>query len=97
MIASGNSFFGLLSNTFSRKFGQITYSIYLLHGTLLFVVFYFFIGFEKAKNLTDFEFWSIITLSVFPLIFISQLTFKYIERPLMELAKTKFESSPIKS
>ncbi len=97
IIASGNSFFGLLSSTFSRKFGQITYSIYLLHGTLLFVIFYFVIGFEEAKNLTDFEFWSIIALSVFPLIFISQLTFKYIEHPLMEFAKKKSKSSTAKS
>ncbi|WP_281632035.1 acyltransferase family protein [Flavobacterium luteolum] len=97
IIASGNSFFGLLSSTFSRKFGQITYSIYLLHGILLFVIFYFVIGFEQAKDLTELEFWSIITLAVFPLIFISQLTFKYIEHPLMELAKVKLKSSVVKS
>jgi len=97
IIASGNSFFGILSSAFSRKLGQITYSIYLLHGIVLFVVFYFFIGFEKAKNLTDLEFWSIITGSVFPLIFISQLTFKYIEQPLMDLAKVKLKSSSVKS
>lgn len=97
IIASGNSFFGILSCAFSRKLGQITYSIYLLHGTFLFVIFYFIIGFEEAKNLTDFEFWSIIALSVFPLIFISQLTFKYIERPLMQFGKTKSKSCPIKS
>jgi len=97
IIASGNNFFGLLSSAFSRKFGQITYSIYLMHGTLLFIIFYFIIGFEEAKKLTDFEFWSIIALAVFPLIFISQLTFKYIEHPLMELAKVKLKSSSVKS
>ncbi|MBZ4034677.1 acyltransferase [Flavobacterium sp. 17A] len=97
IIASGNNFFGLLSSTFSRKFGQITYSIYLLHGTLLFILFYFIIGLEEAKELTDFEFWSIIALSVFPLIFFSQLTFKYIEHPLMELAKAKSKSSSSKA
>lgn len=97
IIASGNSFFGLLASTFSRKFGQITYSIYLLHGTLLFILFYFIIGFEEAKKLTDFEFWSIIALSVFPLIFFSQLTFKYIEHPIMEFAKYKLKSSTVKS
>ncbi|MHC0448391.1 acyltransferase family protein [Flavobacterium sp. 3-218] len=97
IIASGNNFFGILSSAFSRKFGQITYSIYLLHGTLLFVVFYFIIGFERAKKLTDFEFWSIIACCVFPLIFISQLAFKYIEHPMMELAKTKLKSSAKKS
>lgn len=89
IIASGNTFFGILSSVFSRKLGQITYSLYLLHGIILFVIFNFLIGFERAKILTDFEFWSIITLSIFPLILFSQLTFKYIELPLMSLMKRK--------
>ena len=89
IIASGNNFFGILSSAFSRKFGQITYSLYLLHGILLFIIFHYIVGFEKAKTLTDIEFWSIITVSVFPLILICQLTFKYIELPLMSLAKRK--------
>lgn len=87
IIATGNSFFGILSSAFSRKFGQITYSLYLLHGILLFIIFYFIIGFERAKSLTDTEFWLIIMASIFPLILICQLTFKYIELPLMSLSK----------
>ncbi|KQB37403.1 acyltransferase family protein [Flavobacterium aquidurense] len=87
IIASGNNFFGILSSAFSRKFGQITYSLYLLHGILLFIIFYFVIGFERAKMLTNVEFWLIITASIFPLILICQLTFKYIELPLMALSK----------
>lgn len=87
IIATGNNFFGILSSAFSRKFGQITYSLYLLHGILLFIIFYFIIGFERAKLLTDTEFWLIIIASIFPLILICQLTFKYIELPLMSLSK----------
>lgn len=87
IIASGNSFFGILSSTFSRKFGQITYSLYLLHGILLFIIFNFVIGLDRAKSLTDSEFWIIIAVSVLPLILICQLTFKYIEAPLMSYSK----------
>ena len=89
IIASGNSFFGLLTTTFSRKLGQITYSLYLVHGTLLFVVFYMLIGVEKASQLSTTEYWGIIALSVIPLLFISQLTFKYIELPMMNFIKNK--------
>ena len=85
IIANGNSFFGLLSNSFSRKLGQITYSIYLLHGIILFTVFYFFIGFEKASKLSQIEHWSIIALTIFPVILLSQITYKYIELPSMNL------------
>lgn len=85
IIANGNSFFGLLSNSFSRKLGQITYSIYLLHGIILYIVFYFFIGFEKASKLSQIEHWSIIALTIFPVILLSQITYKYIELPSMNL------------
>ena len=89
IIASGNNFFGVLSSTFSRKFGQTTYSLYLLHGIVLFIIFNFIIGFDQAKLLTNTEFWLIITASIFPLILICQLTFKYIEAPLLALSKRK--------
>lgn len=94
IIASGNSFFGILSSSFSRKFGQITYSLYLLHGILLFIIFYLIIGFEKAKMLTNSEFWLIIIASIFPLLLICQLTFKYIELPLMSISKRNKTKKP---
>lgn len=87
IIASGNSFFGILSSSISRKFGQLTYSLYLLHGIVLFILFRFIIGYENAKNLTENEFWLIVTAAVFPLLFICQLTYKYIELPLMSIGK----------
>lgn len=93
IIASGNNFFGVLSSAFSRKFGQITYSLYLLHGILLFIVFNFIIGFERAKSLTNLEFWLIIMALIFPLLLICQLTFKYIELPLMSFSKKKVNKS----
>ncbi len=86
-IASGNSFFGLFSNTLSRKFGQITYSLYLIHGIILFVIFYGIIGLENAKKLTQIEYWTIITFSVFPIIVTSQITYLYIEKPFMNIFK----------
>ncbi len=92
LIASGNSFFGLFSSIFSRKFGQITYSVYLIHGVILFVVFRYIIGFQNASELTEFEYWGIIALCVIPLIFISQLTYKYIELTAINYNKKKIET-----
>jgi len=86
-LAKGNSFFGLFSNSLSRKFGQITYSLYLIHGIILFLVFYGVIGFENSKKLTMIEFWSIITITIVPLITISQITYLYIEKPYMNILK----------
>jgi peptidoglycan/LPS O-acetylase OafA/YrhL len=89
IIASGNSLFGVLTREFSRKFGQITYSLYLVHGTLLFVLFYGVLGLERASQLSETEYWGLIALTVIPLLLISQLTFKYIELPMMQFLKNK--------
>jgi peptidoglycan/LPS O-acetylase OafA/YrhL len=89
LIAHGNSFFGVLTTPFSRKFGQITYSFYLIHGVVLFIVFRFIIGFKKASELQVTEYWGVITLCIVPIIIISQLTFKYIELPFINFNKNK--------
>ena len=89
IIASGNSIFGILSNMISRKLGQITYSIYLIHGIVLFVVFRYLLGFKMAAKLTEIEHWGVIALCIFPIIFISQLTFKHIELPFINFRKKK--------
>lgn len=89
IIASGNSFFGLFSNVISRQLGQITYSIYLIHGVVLFIVFRFIIGFKRASELQVTEYWGVITLCIVPIIIISQLTFKYIELPFINFNKNK--------
>lgn len=86
-IAKGNSFFGLFSNTLSRKFGQITYSLYLIHNIVIFLIFYGLLGIETAKKLSPIEFWLVISLSVIPIILISQITYLYIEKPFMNSSK----------
>ena len=89
IIASGNSFLGLLTSSLSRKFGQITYSLYLIHGTVLFILFYGIIGTGNIAQLSDWEYWGIIAATILPLLFISQFTFKYIELPMMNRLKHK--------
>ncbi len=91
LITFNNSIFGILHWNISRKLGQITYSIYLMHGIILFVVFNFIIGFENAKNFSFFEHWKIIAMSIFPILFICQLTYIYIEIPFMKLTNTFFK------
>ena len=89
IIASGNSIFGILSNTYSRLLGQITYSLYLLHGIVLFLVFRFVIGYHQATQLSDENYWLIIACCIVPIVFISQISYKYIELPFMNLFKSK--------
>lgn len=89
IIASGNSFFNILSNSFSRLLGQITYSLYLFHGIVLFIVFKFVIGYNQVAQFSDNKYWITITCCIFPIVLISQISYKYIELPFINLFKSK--------
>ncbi len=82
-IAAGNSLGGILTTRVSRIFGQITYSMYLLHGLILFITFRFLV---HDSRMDDIHFWSIIALCVVPVVVLCFLTFYLIELPGMELA-----------
>lgn len=86
-IALGTSLFGLLKNSTLKFLGEICYSTYLLHGILLFTVFYFGFGFENIKLLTPLEY-SLVVFSITPLVvLVSFLGFKYVEKPFMDKSK----------
>ena len=83
LIVLGNNLFGLLKMKGLKVLGEISYSIYLLHGIVLFVVIDIFLGREFVKSFTPLEFWLMI-LSLTPiLIVICMLSYKYIELPFI--------------
>jgi peptidoglycan/LPS O-acetylase OafA/YrhL len=83
IIACGNSLFGLLTNAVSRTLGEISYSIYLLHGVVLFVAFNFIIDPIHAASLSALKHWSVIVICSPVLVFLSFTTFRLIEAPAM--------------
>ena len=86
-IACGNSIFGILSSNISRLFGQLSYSMYLLHGIILYIVFKLCIGEEHMKELTNLKYGIIIFGCTILLIIISLTSFKFIEKPAISAAK----------
>jgi peptidoglycan/LPS O-acetylase OafA/YrhL len=88
VIACGNDFFGLLTLSASRLLGQISYSIYLLHGLLLYVTFTFVVGPEFAEKLSPLGYWSIIGGVCAVLVIFTCLTYYYIERPCLNKANS---------
>ena len=84
IIACGNDIFGILGSSVSRWIGQMGYSLYLVHGLLLFVVFRFILGPARAESLSELQHWSVI-LAVAPvLVWICSLSFLWIEQPGMK-------------
>lgn len=80
-IAGGSSLFGLLRHPASRMLGEITYSVYLLHGLLLFVLFHFLVGRSRAAAWQAHEHWLAVCLTMPFLVLLCTLTFRTIEFP----------------
>jgi peptidoglycan/LPS O-acetylase OafA/YrhL len=82
-IACGNSFFGILILPVSRLLGQISYSVYLLHGLLLFITFHILISPKQAENLSPLGYWCITGGICAVLTLLTCLTYILIERPCL--------------
>ncbi len=94
-IALGNTLFGILSNATLRFLGDICYSTYLLHGIILFTVYYWGFGLENVKNLSSPAYCAVV-FAITPLVvFISFLGYKYIEKPFMEKAKNSIKTKQV--
>jgi peptidoglycan/LPS O-acetylase OafA/YrhL len=85
-IACGNTLFGVLTHKTSRLLGQVSYSIYLLHGLLLFVTFRFILGFPAASRLSPTVHWVVIAICGILLVILCSFTYYCIELPFINAA-----------
>jgi peptidoglycan/LPS O-acetylase OafA/YrhL len=82
-IVYGNDIFGLLTRRSSLLLGQISYSIYLLHG----IVLYLYI--RAARDVSSLQaswsvhFWIVMIPLCITVVSISALTYRYIEYPAL--------------
>ena len=83
IIACGNSLFGFLTHPVSRTLGQMAYSIYLLHGIVLFVTFNFVLGLQISRQLSPLKHWLLVMAATPILVVLCDATFRLIEQPAM--------------
>jgi peptidoglycan/LPS O-acetylase OafA/YrhL len=83
-VAAGNSFLGLLESAASQTLGEMAYSIYLLHGIVLYTTFEGVVGSAGSKRLSVFGHWAVVAAVIPALLILSCLAFCFIERPAME-------------
>ena len=91
LIVLGNDLFGILSLKSSILLGEISYSIYLLHGVILYLSFTTF-GFAKISNYTLQEYYAFMPLISASVVIFSSLTFVLIERPGILLGRKYYLS-----
>lgn len=83
ILAGGNDLFGLLSLPVSRLLGEISYSLYLLHGIVLFVLFGVVLEPGWSRSLTWWEHWGLVGAATPLLVLLCYLTYRLVELPAM--------------
>lgn len=85
LIASGNSLFGALTSSASRRLGDLAYGLYLLHGLLLYATLNHVIGTTQASAFTASEHWAWLVALTPLLVVLAWLCFRRVEQPCMQL------------
>jgi peptidoglycan/LPS O-acetylase OafA/YrhL len=83
IVAAGNGLFGLLTRPAARKLGEMAYSIYMLHGLVLYTTFILILGASRSRALSALVHWSIVVGITPVLLLVSHATFRFIEHPAM--------------
>lgn len=84
-IVFGNSIFGVLSLSYSKFLGEISYSIYLVHGLILYSIFTLILP-TLIQEITIY-YMLLMPLITITITIISYLSFSYIEKPMIALGK----------
>jgi peptidoglycan/LPS O-acetylase OafA/YrhL len=87
-IVVNNDFFKIFKVRASQFLGTISYSVYLLHGIVLFVSFRFVFGTDVAKTFSAFEHLVINLLITLVVVVVSSLTYKFVEYPFLKKYQT---------
>jgi peptidoglycan/LPS O-acetylase OafA/YrhL len=83
VVASGNDLFGILSWRVPQMLGNCAYSLYLLHGIVLYTLFMLVIGVERGSHLTDWQYAGIIVAVTPVVLALSWASQRWIESPPM--------------
>jgi peptidoglycan/LPS O-acetylase OafA/YrhL len=81
MMVSGNTLFGLLSNSTAIFLGDLAYGIYLLHGLVLFVLFNFAFTPSFSRQFSPLEHWLLVAMASPLLIVLTYACSIFIEKP----------------
>ena len=81
IVAGGNTLFGVLTSRPARVLGTISYSIYLLHNFLLYIIFRAVNHFTPIPQIAMEKYWLIIAGIATLTVGLSAITYRYVEFP----------------
>lgn len=82
-LVYGNTFFGLLNTRSARLLGMVSYSLYVVHCIVLYGCLHALDKLVPIASMAPAQFWLVIGLIGVIVVFISTLTFRWIEYPFM--------------
>ncbi|MGD9425293.1 acyltransferase family protein [Pantoea sp. NSTU24] len=90
VISSGNSLFGLLESKTLMSVGEVSYSLYLIHG----IVLYFIKQIPDSIILHNFVFYTLLsTLFFVASFYVARLTYLFVEKPFITSSQKKKEAA----
>ncbi|TCL02344.1 acyltransferase family protein [Sodalis ligni] len=89
-IVCGNSLFGLLKAKESIRLGEVSYSIYILHGIMFYTILVFFTG--PGVMPSNLVYLMTIPLALALITVVSFVSFKFIEKPFIKIGKSYYPS-----
>jgi peptidoglycan/LPS O-acetylase OafA/YrhL len=81
VVLSSNKHLSFLNHPWLRSLGETTYSIYLLHGIVMFVVVNWIVTMTIARSIPEWEWWLICGLQVVVIVALARLSYEVIEKP----------------
>jgi peptidoglycan/LPS O-acetylase OafA/YrhL len=81
IFASGNPLFGLLTCRPARFLGLLSYSVYLLHNWLLFVISRFVNHYTEVRLMSESWYWLLGTCVALGTVCLATFSYRYVEAP----------------
>jgi peptidoglycan/LPS O-acetylase OafA/YrhL len=93
LVASGASLFGALTTTGAKRLGNLSYSIYMLHGLLINVIFTFTNALYHVSH-SDRRYWVVTAVMYAIVVCVSIATYSLIEKPGIEMGRRIIKRLP---
>jgi len=97
VVASGNSIFGLLTWRPARLLGLLSYSVYLVHNWVLYLLSRLVNHYTSIATMSERAYWLIGAVVVLVTVAIAAMTYRFIEYPFLRVSPRHKQESQVRT